>query len=48
MYKVVYKVPEYPVTVEIKTFPTFKEAMYFANKFTDGMILEIKWYKDKE
>ena len=48
MYKVVYKVPEYPVTVEIKKFPTFKEAMYFASKFTDGLILEIKWYEKQE
>ena len=47
MYKVVYKVPEHPSSVEIKKFSTFRESVFFANKFAEGMIIEIKWYSQE-
>jgi hypothetical protein len=41
MYKVTYKEENH---VLFKTFDTMKESLYFANKFAEGMILEIKLY----
>jgi hypothetical protein len=47
MYKIVYHpIPNDP-KVEIKEFDSYKNVMYFANKFqTDGYVLEIKWYPE--
>jgi len=41
MYKVTYKEEN---NVAFKVFDTMREALYFANKFAEGMILELKWY----
>ena len=41
MYKVSYKEDN---SVSFKVFDTMKEALYFANKFAEGMIIELKWY----
>jgi hypothetical protein len=48
MYKIVYHPILGQPQVEIKEFDSYKNAMYFANKFqSDGYVLEIKWYPNQ-
>jgi hypothetical protein len=46
MYKVAYYLDK--DYVSFKIFNTMKEALYFANKFAEGMVLEVKWYPKNE
>jgi hypothetical protein len=47
MYKITYRDDIIKSSVLTKEFDTFKLAMYFALKFSEGMVLELKWY-DKQ
>jgi hypothetical protein len=44
MYKVTHIKPDQDGGVLVKSFGTFKEAAYYAMKFPDNYVLEVKWY----